>query len=191
MDQSAQNAIQGLMLLPTEAKNRFQKAADINQQLELVSKAQNIIIDDLSVSIPDLDNIQKNLNEADEELKEVDDQLKQTQDILLELLSTNNNSSSKKGAGDILKTILSNLQKTLTVICSQAASKGQIDVSLFGLMDLEDQVGKIIEDMSSRGLYPETENAAVERVQRMQAHNLKVVQFLKELQPKKETEASQ
>lgn len=184
MTRPQNDALQSLMLLPSQAKNRFQKAADENQQLEQISKAQNVIIDDLSYSIPELDNIQKNLNSTDEDLKDVEQQLKETQEMLLELLTTNNN-SPKQDAGVILKAVLSNLQRTLTSICSQSASKGQIEVSLIGLIDLEDQIGKIIEDMSTRGIYPEDEKSTEERVQRMQLHNIKVVKFLQEIQASK------
>ncbi|OHT11128.1 hypothetical protein TRFO_04090 [Tritrichomonas foetus] len=177
------------MLLPTEAKNRFQQAADTNQQLELVARAQNDIIDDLSISIPDLDDIQKNINSTDEDLKEIDGQLTQAQEVLLELLTSN--VGAKKGPGDILKTLLSNFQTTLSAICLQAATKGQTEVSILGLMDLEDQIVKIIEDLSTRGLYPETDKAAEERTLRMQQHTIKVIQFLKDLKSQKETEQAQ
>ena len=181
------DAIARLMLLPTEAKNRFQKVADLNHQLDQVAKAQNTIIEDLSLSIPELDDIQKNLNAADEDLKELNEQLTQTQGLLLELLSSSSSSTSKKGPGDILKVLLSNFQATLSTICTQHVEKGQTEVSLLGLMDLEDQIVKIIDDMSNRGLYPESETEAQQRVQKTQQHTLKVIQFLKDLKSQRES----
>ena len=181
------DAIARLMLLPTEAKNRFQKVADLNHQLDQVAKAQNTIIEDLSLSIPELDDIQKNLNAADEDLKELNEQLTQTQGLLLELLSSPSSSTSKKGPGDILKVLLSNFQATLSTICTQHVEKGQTEVSLLGLMDLEDQIVKIIDDMSNRGLYPESETEAQQRVQKTQQHTLKVIQFLKDLKSQRES----
>ena len=181
------DAIARLMLLPTEAKNRFQKVADLNHQLDQVAKAQNTIIEDLSLSIPELDDIQKNLNAADEDLKELNEQLTQTQGLLLELLSSSSSSTSKKGPGDILKVLLSNFQATLSTICTQHVEKGQTEVSLLGLMDLEDQIVKIIDDMSNRGLYPESETEAQQRVQKTQQHTLKVIQFLKDLKAQRES----
>jgi hypothetical protein len=71
-------------------------------------------------------------------------------------------------------------------IAKESGDKGRVDVSILSLMDLEEQISKLIDNLSERGLYPETEENGEARKARQQQHTLKVIQFLKALKAARE-----
>ena len=175
--ESSRNALQRLMLLPTLAKERFQKNTQVNQSLSNVAEGQNVIIEDLTSSIPDLDETMKKIKEVDDQIKEADQMLTTSNEALLELIS-NNSKAKPSTPGPMLSSVLNNVQNALFEIALEAAGNGKTSVNLLYLIDVEDQVSKLIEDMTNKGMYPEAPETMKQRIDYISQHNRKIVQFL-------------
>ncbi|OHT12311.1 hypothetical protein TRFO_17891 [Tritrichomonas foetus] len=166
-----------VMTLPNEAQKNLERLAEKNQSLHNVLNSQDLIITDISETIPNVMNIEEKLANTDAELEKVNHQINNAHFVLYETLTKR----EKNGhfVGDFLKNILSKLQTLMVETCNDALSKGLTDVSIMSVIDIEQQVLKIIEDMHNGGMYPETDEEAGSRATIIEMHTKKILNFLK------------
>ena len=148
------NPLQQLLTLPTEAQNRLEFDSLINQKLSYQCEGQSILIQDLTLSIPDNENMVQKISEIDSQIEEIDRSLCEFLSILADLLQQPK--TEPKIAGTILSTILLNTIKSIDEISYNAIEKSKPFVSIFDLMNIEQQLFSIIGDLSKRGLLPES-----------------------------------
>ncbi|KAH0787625.1 hypothetical protein GPJ56_008420 [Histomonas meleagridis] len=180
LNQEQRDVAEKLMLLPRAARDQYQSAAEENKRLDQIVQAQNVIIDDLSISVSDFDETQKSISQLDNEISDINKKLQFNQEILLELLS-NEKPQTKDLPEKILKSVLLNVIKTFSSISKDAVDNDEISVSLLTLMEVEEQISKIIDNLSQRGLYPETNETNEKRMKESHDHIIKLTQFLQEL----------
>lgn len=171
--------VQKLMLLPTEAQRRYQEVTEETRKYENLFDAQKIIIDDLAVSLPNFEETEKKIEETEEQIAMVNEQLGHAQSILLnEMLVENNQNNNDSDPGELLKVILSKFQQILTQICASSIKDKQIGVSIMTIIDLENQINTIVDDLAQKGMYPETEEEAQARIENVEKHGRKILDFL-------------
>lgn len=169
-----------IMVLPTAAQKRYQIAAEVNQKTQAYADAQSVIIGDIADSLPSIEDTSKAIQQINEEIKSVDIDLAQAQEALRDILQDDQANSTEE-VGSILSAILLNTQKILTQICAQSLKQSSPFVSILSLMDIETELIKISEDLSTRGLYPEPPEEAEKRINETKLHTMKIIQFLKEV----------
>lgn len=173
--------MQELMLLPQEAQIRLERVAAENQKLVATCEAQGVILSEIAESLPDPEELVKKIDEINEEIKATDEALTNAQTALLNLLTKTEEEPQGAPAGGILRAILKQTMKSLQEGCLNFAKQGNPSVSLIFLIDIESQIHKLIEDLAARGMFPESDEDAQERVLATQAHTLKIIEFLKVL----------
>jgi len=173
------------MALPNAAKDRLVSLSQENQMLKAVNRDQQIIMNDLLETVPDLEEMEKKLINVDKKLEETDYQLHQAHSVLFELLSSTQESNNSQ-VGAILSSLLKNFQSALLNICNDAAVEGNVAVSVLSIMSFEEEISKIIDTLSTKGLYPEDEEQLKERAELSQQHTSKLIAFLNELKGKSE-----
>jgi hypothetical protein len=172
------DAAKRLMVLPVEAQKRFERVADENRLLKLQLDSQKVIISDLSNSLGDNDEIEKALQATNEHLAEVDGQLADASAMLLEQLSESGNQPAPEAAGELIKLLVTKVQGCVSDLAVNGVSQGSMSVSVLGLVELEEQIRKIIEDLHDKGMYPETDEEAEARMAGTHAHTAAVLKFL-------------
>lgn len=169
-----------VMIIPSEAQARFEKAANLNSQLKNAIEAQNVLLAEIDESVPVA--LQEKMNEVDKELASVTRKLEEAQAVLLANLTKHAepepNINAKAGA--LLKFLLQKMQDTLNQISMKAVRAGSASIPIMALIDLEDQISKIIEDLHAKGMYPESEEESAARMSIVEEHTAKVLQFLKD-----------
>ena len=167
-----------VMLLPTEAQARFEKAAVENSRLTNAFEAQNFLLAELSDALPG-DALNEKLKKTEAELANVNRQLADAQVILLSNLTQNDREDRVSDTGKILKVILEKLQASMDALCLASGKAGHLSVPLTAILGLEDQVARIVEDLHERRLYPEKPEETEARIKATEAHMTKISEFLK------------
>jgi hypothetical protein len=168
------------LLLPVEAQKRFERVADENRLLKQQLDSQKAVISDVSGSIADTEAIEKDLQSVTDQLAAVDQRLAGASAILLEHLSTSANAPPAGRAGELLKQLLSKIQLCISDLAIHGVGQGSMSVSVISLIELGEQIRKIIEDLHEKGLYPETPEAAEERLASTHQHTASVLKFLQD-----------
>lgn len=169
--------VKGPIRLALEAQTRFEEAAIANKQLLMVSEAQEQVMGELLQSMPSAEETAKEIAAVEAACEKLDQQIKNGSQILLESLSTPK-VPKNVNPGGVIKTILDMTLKVLYENIATALENGQTSVLLLHILDIEDQLSKLIQDMESRDMFPETEQQRQQRMDKSQAHNEKAVQFL-------------
>ena len=179
---------QDMMVVPNLAKEQLLKLSQENQQLKHLHRDQQFLMNDFLESIPDLEEVEKSIENINNKLEETTYQVEQAQNILFELLNQEFSKSNnfQNQVGSILSSLLKNFQSSLLKICSTSASEGNVGVSIFTLMDFEEEVSKIIETLSNKGFYPENEEQLKTRSEISHKHTNKLIEFLNQLKSKME-----
>lgn len=176
-----------IMTVLNESRDRFDKSTQENQHLSEIAEAQRVFFEDLTGSMIDVEDIAKRNAKADAELAAINLQTEQAQEILLELL-TDPAIIKKTDVGEVLKTVISTTLSEVFQVAAKAASKGKAGIPIFDLIGIEKQVNELIQEMTDRDLYPETETASKERLNRSAAHIARLEQFLNQyMQPPSST----
>lgn len=173
------NPIQQLLTLPTEAQNRLEQDSSINQKLSYQCEGQSIIINDLSISIPDSERIAKQISDVDLQISEVNQSLDEALSVLSDLLQQPKTDSS--AGGTILSSILLNTIKSINNISYNAIQKSRPYVSIFDIMNIEQQIFTIIGDLSDRGILDESEEESQNRTEFIKSHTDKLLNFISSL----------
>jgi hypothetical protein len=172
-----------LMLLPVQAQKRFEKVAEENRRLTYQNDAQKVIIGELARSLPKGEELEKAIEETSQQLEAVDQHLSDATAVLLNTLQS---AAPKLTAGNpspLLKFVLDTVAKVLVDISAKALEEGSPSVPITSLLELEEQIRKIIEDLHDRGMYPETDDEADQRMQEIHAHTARAIDFLSSIMP--------
>ena len=137
------NAINKLMLLPSESQKGLQKKADENHQLHLICESQNVILSNYSDSYSEKLKIEQKIAEVDKEIQKFDTLLADANYILLNTLKKEPQKESE--VGDFLKIILEKIKNLIMSICKESLNDKSISVSLMSVIEIEQQIQKIIE----------------------------------------------
>lgn len=167
-----------LTLVALEAEKKFRAAASANEDLARMCQAQGVIISDIADSFPDAAEMVNQMSEMDKELELINSQIQSAQEFLMELLTTPQAKSDGAKPGIVLKSVIENTIQLIQQDCQIAAQNGSTHVSLLQILNIEDQINKLIQDMEERDMYPETESQLQQRNNRMKVHNEKIVEFL-------------
>ena len=167
-----------LLTLATAAKDEFVDVEAANENIKQLVDAQKVIINDYAESMPDIDQTEKAAKDLDSELEQVEEQLTQSQDLLLQLLKSKPQEDNAQEADHLLKLILTNFTKKFTDLSKDAVSKGQASVTVFQLVEIEEEITKLIESLESNGMYPESEEENQKRSKKAEEHTVKLAQFL-------------
>ena len=170
------NAINKLMLLPSESQKGLQKKADENHQLHLICESQNVILSNYSDSYSEKLKIEQKIAEVDKEIQKFDTLLADANYILLNTLKKEPQKESE--VGDFLKIILEKIKNLIMSICKESLNDKSISVSLMSVIEIEQQIQKIIENLISNGMYPETQSELYKRTSEIDAHNEVLLSFL-------------
>lgn len=177
----AQSAERDMILIPKEAQARVEEATARNQDLSMIYDAQDAVLSDLSDSLPDPSSIAKELDDVEIRLKSTNETLTNAQSALVNILSKSEESRNAP-AGEILRNVITQTMNTFQEMALVAVRDGHPVAGIFDIIDVEDQMQKIIDDLSERGMFPESESDAAERIEQVQAHTKKIIDFLKTLQ---------
>jgi hypothetical protein len=180
-EESTPQSMKKMVSLASEAHHRFEIAAGVNQSLLRQDHGQKVILEDLSQSLREIDDLEKSIDSRSEELDGLTLQVRDAQGLLLEALTTNS-SEPTTGPSSALKTILSRLQQSIMSLTKAGVDSGSLDISLLPLIQLEDELGRISQDMSERGLFPESDEARSQRLKLQAEHGQRVLSFLEELE---------
>jgi hypothetical protein len=161
-----------------EAQKRFQQVADENRQLKLSLEAQKAIISDLSRSLGDSEESEKALQKIKDQLSAVDRKIADASTLLVEQLSESKTSASSAHAGELLRLIIEQVQNTVRELELRGISQGVMAVSVMGVIELESLIRKILEDLSEKGMFPETQEEIEARVNESKNHTAAVLEFL-------------
>ena len=172
------------MMLAVEAKKRIDMAKAENQALSETCKAQNVVIEDLMVSIPDADDLRKDIASALAELQELSLQVEAYQQQLISVMQS---SVPKQPAppGEFLKNILTHYQESL----SEMAKSSRNSVSVLEMVQLEDQISDVIDNIYSKSATTATSAGQQECLKRRQDHNVKILELLRFIQAQNETKS--
>lgn len=172
-------AAQGLLKLPQQAHLRYTETMKENDSLVHALQAQEVILDDITNSIVDVNKTSQEISSLDKELEEVEIQLNEAQDVLLELMTRSKKSDFDPG--DFLKSFMSQIYDALSETCLKAIDSNQLDVSLIDMVNIEELIMKTIDTLSSHNLYPENPDDLEKRMQQSKAHAEKIIGFLKQV----------
>ena len=167
-----------LLTLATSAKNEYVNVEAANEDLKQILDSQKVLINDYAESMPDIDLTEKHEAELDEELTRIDEQLAQSQLILLELLQSKPQATDSEKCNATLKAILTTFQHRVSELTKEAVGAGQASVTVFQIIDLEEEISKLIDSLISKDMYPEEEKDKNAREQKTKTHNTKLAQYL-------------
>lgn len=167
-----------ILTIATSAKDDYVEIEAQNANLKQMLDSQKVLINDFAVSMPDIDETEKKAAELDEELSQVEEQLVQSQSILTELLQTKQPKQSSQQAETILKAVMKTFQGRVMDLTKEAVEKGQASATVFQLIDLEEEISKLIENFESKDMYPETKEENDARTQQGKEHTAKLAQYL-------------
>lgn len=167
-----------ILALGLEAEKKFRQAASTNEDLAAICQAQGVIIEEIANSLPDATQIAERMNEMNKEMELIDSQIRNGQAFLLELLTSPENKTDNVKPGNVLKSVIENTIDLIFEYCHMSAKNGEMSVSLLQILDIEDQITKLIHEMEERNMYPETEAQIQMRNNRTKSHNEKIVGFL-------------
>ena len=167
-----------LIQLSKQSQADFQKSADEFNQLKNVCDAQQTILLEISDSYPQEEDQQKELEYLEAQIAQIDEQLSDTQNLITEALQEEKESENE--AGEILKTLINKFTSQLITIAANAANDGQMMILIPSLMDLEREISQTIDTLKQNGLFPETQDQAVERITKLKEHTSKVLNFMKQ-----------
>lgn len=170
-------------ILPIQAQNRFAKAAEENQKLRLLDDSQNVIIGDIQTSTfgKEEEQLLDSIKKIDEDIKSTDLNLQNAQNSLSDILTLQQQSNNKGNASEILKIVLPSFQNLVLELCKDAAQRGETDVAITTVFELEQKIIKIIDSLRQRGVYPETEEETLRSLETIQTHQHKIHDFIKNL----------
>jgi ABC-type transporter Mla subunit MlaD len=178
------DAASRMMLLPVQSQKRFEKAAEENRQLTYQIDAQKTVIAALAESLPKVEELEQSIQEKGEQIAAINRQLSDATAVLLNILqATAAGKPAVANASQLLKFLLDTVGKILVEISGSAIREDSTWVPITSLLEIEDQVRKIIEDLHERGMYPETDEEADQRLQETQAHTVRVMDFLRSIMP--------
>lgn len=178
---SSLNLQQPLLFLAQSAADNYKTNELKNQRLSSIAECQNDFLEEITFSMPEIDSLIKKIDEVDQDLENANLMLIKSQNALHELLLTKPQ-SSQADPGAILSSILSSIENTILSISLEAVSNEQTDTSLLNIVDLENQVSKMIEQLVEREMFPETEQELHNRITSVSQHNKRLVVFLQEIQ---------
>ena len=167
-----------LLTLATTAKDEFVEVEEVNANIKQLIEGQNVLINDYAESMPDIDQTEKAAADLDTELQQVEEQLSQSQDLLLQLLQSKPQEENSKQADNLLKAILTNFTAKFTELTKSAVSKGQASVTVFQLIEIEEEITKLIENLEKNGMYPESPEENEKRSKKAEEHTVKLAEFL-------------
>lgn len=165
------------MMLAVEAKKRIDMAKADNQRLSDTCKAQNIVIEDLMVSIPDADDLRKDIASALDELKELTLQVEVYQQQMISVLQSNV-SKQPPQPGEFVKSLLMHYQRSLL----EMVKSGRSSVSVLEMVQLEDQISDDIDNICSKSSTTAIAAGQQECLKRRQDHNVKILELLRFIQ---------
>lgn len=170
------NSMNKLILLPSESQKKLNEIADKNHQLHLICESQNVLLSQFSDTYTENLKAEKKITEIDEKIKDVDTLLANANYILSRTLTKE--SKEENEVGDLLKTILEKIKFMIISICNNSLKDGLESVSIMTVIDIEQQVKKIIDDLISNGMYLESESEKDKRTAFTDAHNQILLTFL-------------
>ena len=171
-------------MLAVEAKKRIDMAKAENQTLSETCKAQNVVIEDLMDSIPDVDDLRKDIASASAELQELSLQVEAYQQQMISVMQS---SFPKRPAppGEFLKNILMHYQESLL----EMAKSGRNSASVLEMVQLEDQISDVIDNIYSKSATTAISAGQQECLKRRQDHNVKILELLRFIQAQNETKS--
>jgi hypothetical protein len=175
------SGINRIVNLATTSRERLQLAAELQTQLSQQLSAQKIILDDLSESLPNIQNLTTSIAATDQILAPLNRMLDQSTSFLVNALAPSANSNTSSEAEVTIKFLLTMLQTTLSDICLAVLGNGETQVSVLQLIDLEEEIRKIVEDLRHKNMFPEAADESQARMAEMQAHMDRVLAFLEEI----------
>jgi hypothetical protein len=177
-----------LLLLPVEAQKRYERVADENRLLKQQLDSQKVVISDVSRSLSDIDAVEKDLQAVAEQLALADRRRADASALLLEQLSSSATEDAPGRPGELLKQLLSKIQLCISDLAIHGVGQGSMSISVLGLIELGEQVRKIIEELHEKGLYPETPEEEDERLARTHEHTASVLKFMQDFVKSHESE---
>jgi hypothetical protein len=188
MSDESGKALERLLLLAASARERFQSATELSRQLSSFDHSQKVIVEELAEVVPDFSTCEKALADSDAEIDSLDSQIVQLQELLCEMLSEGVH--QKQSPNDLLLELLDNCQSILLELSKESAQKGQPNVSVLEIVQLEDHITQTVDSFIERGLYPETESDAQARLEKREVHAQRLVDFLGVLQRRLDSQIS-
>ena len=167
-----------LLTIAASTKDEFVEAQEQNHTIKQMIYSQKVLIDDYAESMPDIDQIEKDGQELDLELQKIDEQLLQSQEILLQLLQTKPAAEHAEQGEIILKSILKTFEQRVIDLIKEAVSRGFASVDIFKMIELEGEIRKLIENLESKDMYPETEDQHQKREDKSKIHTAKLAELL-------------
>jgi hypothetical protein len=171
-----------LLLLPSEAQKRFQQAALANQKLCACCEGQDVILDDLREGALAC-GAPEEFAKVEAELAGVSKDLEDAEAALLSILLKNSSSPSGNPA-EILAVVLNNTIEALLGACLASVSEGMPMITIRQILDIEDQIQRIVQDLDERGMYPERPEDTETRIKIVTEHTKKVMAFIEKLTAK-------
>jgi hypothetical protein len=164
--------LEGLALLATTSRDHLHEVEEIGELLAVLDNAQKVVMEQLGDSIPDFDASRSKVADADDEIAALDSQILQVQEELLAVLSSS--STSQKNPDDVLRALILNFQSVFMVLVKEFAENGESSVPIQGILPIEHQIAKTIDELFERGLYPESDSETKARLQRRELHTKKL-----------------
>jgi hypothetical protein len=180
-----ESAVSHMMALPREAEKRFEAGARLNQKLSACCEAQAVLLEEFESEIPDQDKLIEEMEKVDGELAKVSEELDLARKSLLELL----NSVPQADVTEFVNIVFSMGIEGLQMAALDAVNSGQPVISVWDVLTVEDRIQNVIDDLQKEGMYPESEKAAEERIQKATEHMEKLAAFLADVvkeEPEKE-----
>ena len=167
-----------LLSIATSAKDNYVDLKADNSNLKQILESLKTLINDYAESMPDMDENEKQEQELDDMLSVVDQQLVQSQLLLTELLNSKPHLRSSEETNALLKSIMKTFSTRILDVAKESITSGNANVSIFKLIDLEEEISKTIESLESKEMYPEAEQERNNRIQKTKAHSTKLSQYL-------------
>jgi hypothetical protein len=167
-----------VLVLATEAQKRLQDLGEESRQLSLSLNAQNVIIDDLLQTVQGDDEAPKKKESVSLEIAAIDRRLQDANAVLEELLRNSARPASAKEIGETLRSLLQSLTDTLLGVMSKELETGSPVVLLPFIARIDRRIAEINDDLSAKGLFPETEEEFRKRKETVHSHHKRLLDFL-------------
>ena len=161
-----------------EALKRFEKIqSEFNKNEETVQTQQEII-KEITESMDQFEEITKRNQELDAELEAIDIGIAEHSKALTEIMKKKQKKPNEK-IGKLISSLLISIQRSTLDTCMQLISSGATEMPISEAINIEDEINDTIESLSKKGMFPETKEAAEQRMMRTQKHMQKVIDFIR------------
>jgi hypothetical protein len=174
------DAASRVLALPAEAQKRFQKAADESRWLRQQIDAQRSVIGEFAATPDKVDGLYKEIAATEEQHEAIDRQLSDAIAVLFDVVQSSSGKPPPVAPGPIVGSVIQMVQDALTKIAKSGIESGAPAVPISAVFDLESQINDIIDDLQAKGIFPETDDEAQQRVQEGQAHSERVLGFFQQ-----------